>query len=283
MFGKKRTGSILCPSCGKLVGISDAECLNCGRKNPGMWGLGAVFHHLRRGAWLQQVVFVGTAFLFLATLAVDPTHIGMSGILNLVSPSRESLLRFGMSGAFPIYFLERWWTIFSAGWLHGSLLHIAFNLYWVRLLIPEVAELYGTSRTLIIYTLSSAFAFFATSTLGYLVPVLGAGMTVGASAAIAGLVGAMVHYGRRAGSSLIRRQAWSFAISVIAIGFFIPRADHTAHIAGFIGGWLMGRILDPLKPERGNHTVVAVVCLALTLASVVASLVVQPRLRQLYP
>lgn len=278
MLGKKRTGAILCPSCGKLVGVSDAECLYCGRKNPGMWGLGSVFQSLGRGAGLQQIVYVGTAFLFFATLAVDPSNIGMSGLFNLASPSRESLLRFGMSGAIPVYLLDRWWTVLSAGWLHGNLLHIAFNLYWVRMLVPEIAELYGTSRTVILYTVSSAFAFFATSTLGYFVPFLGAHLTVGASAAIAGLVGAMVYYGRRAGSSLIRRQAWSFAITVIAIGFFIPRADNTAHIAGFIGGYLTGRLLDPLKPERGDHTAAAVVCLLLTLASVVASLLVPLRL-----
>lgn len=274
MFGKKRTGSILCPSCGKLVGVSDAECLSCGRKNPGMWGLGALLHRLGRGAAMQQVVIVGTAFLFFATLAVDPSNIGMHGLFGLVSPSRESLLRFGMSGAIPVFYLDRWWTVFSAGWLHGSLLHIGFNIYWARFLVPEIAELYGTSRTILIYVLSSAFAFLTTSTLGYFVPFFGAPLTVGASAAIAGLVGAMVYYGRRAGSSLIRRQAWSFAISVIAIGFFIPRADNAAHIGGFVGGYLLGRLLDPLKPERGDHTVAAVVCLVLTLASVVASLVV---------
>lgn len=277
-MAKKRTGSILCPSCGKLVGVSDAECLYCGRKNPGMFGLGGVFQRLGRGAGLQQVIYVGTAVLFVATLAADPSNIAMSGLTNLLSPSRESLLRFGMTGAFPIYYFDRWWTILSAGWLHGNLLHIAFNLYWVRMLVPEVAELYGTSRTVILYTVSSAFAFFATSTLGYFQPFLGAPLTVGASAAITGLMGAMVYYGRRTGSSLIRRQAWSLAITVIAIGFLIPHADNAAHIAGFLGGYLTGRWLDPLKPERGDHTFVAVACLVLTLASIVASLLLPVRL-----
>ena len=53
------------------------------------------------------------------------------------------LFRFGASGAIPVFRFDRWWTIFSAGWLHGGLLHIFFNMLWVRQLAPETAELYG--------------------------------------------------------------------------------------------------------------------------------------------
>src|SRR6266851_4618078 len=42
----KRTGSVLCPSCGTLVGVNDAECLTCGRRNPGLWGFTAVLRNL---------------------------------------------------------------------------------------------------------------------------------------------------------------------------------------------------------------------------------------------
>ena len=270
---QRRTGSILCPSCGKLVGVSDEVCLNCGRKNPGMWGLSSLFAGIGKGQGLVQVVIGGTMFLYLAMLAVDPGNIGMGSLWALGAPSQESIVRFGASGAAPVFGLGRWWTILSAGWLHGSLLHIAFNLYWIRFLAPETAELYGVSRTVILYTLSSAFAFAATSTLG-LYGLGGAFLTVGASAPISGLVGALVHYGRRTGSSLILRQAWSYAIMTIVIGFVLPRADNVAHVGGFIGGYLASLLLDPMKPERGNHTVAAVVCLAATAASILASLVI---------
>jgi hypothetical protein len=50
--------------------------------------------------------------------------------------------------------------------------------------------------------------------------------------------------------------------------------DNFAHIGGFAGGYLTALLLDPLKPERGNHQVAAFACLLLTAASVVASLVV---------
>jgi hypothetical protein len=50
--------------------------------------------------------------------------------------------------------------------------------------------------------------------------------------------------------------------------------DNWAHLGGFAGGFLAGLLLDPRKPESGNHAAAAVVCLALTVASIVASLVV---------
>ena len=77
----------------------------------------------------------------------------MGGLGSLLAPSPEMLFRFGASGAIPVFRFDRWWTIFSAGWLHGGLLHIFFNVMWVRQLAPETAELYGPGRTVIIYTI----------------------------------------------------------------------------------------------------------------------------------
>jgi len=99
----------------------------------------------------------------------------------------------------------------------------------------------------------------------------GASVTVGASAAIYGLLGALVYYGRRTGSRLVHAQAMSWAISMFVLGLIVPGIDNYAHAGGFIGGFLAGRFLDPLKPERINHIVGALVCLGLSLLSIIAS------------
>jgi rhomboid protease GluP len=273
MFGRPRTGSTLCPSCGKLVGVNDEVCLNCGRKRPGMWGLTAVLRHLGKDMGFVQAVMVGTAFLYVAMLVVDPSGIRMGGLLSIGAPSGQSLLRFGAAGGIPVFLLRRWWTVLSAGWLHAGLLHIGFNLYWIRLLAPETAELYGAGRMVIIYTISSIVGFLASSAAFFLPVLGGAGLTVGASAPILGLLGALVYYGRRVGSSIVGRQAWSYAIFMIVFGFVMARVDNWAHIGGFAGGYLGGMLVDPRKPETGNQIAVAVVCLILTAASIVASLV----------
>ncbi|HVT59077.1 MAG TPA: rhomboid family intramembrane serine protease [Thermoanaerobaculia bacterium] len=275
MLGRQRSGSVLCPSCGKLVGVADERCLNCGRRNPGMWGFTAAFGRLGRDMGFVQAVIGGCILFYILMLTVDPQHIGGSGLFNLLSPSPESLLRFGASGAIPVFLLHRWWTLLSAGWLHGSLLHIGLNLYWVRILAPEVAELYGAGRMVIIYTASSVAGFLLSSALGLI--GLGGALTVGASAPLLGFLGALVYYGRRAGSRTVGNWAWSYALFMIVLGF-LPiggvRIDNAAHIGGFAGGYLVGLLLDPLRPERGDHLVAAVVCLVATALSVVASLVV---------
>jgi membrane associated rhomboid family serine protease len=271
---QQRTGSTLCPSCGKLVGVNDEVCWNCGRKHPGMWGLTSVFRKLGRDLGFVQIVIGGSVFLYLAMLAVDPSGIRMGGLFNLAAPSGEALLRFGASGALPVFLLDRWWTLLAAGWLHAGLLHIGFNIYWVRFLAPETAEMYGAARMVLIYTISTVTGFAMSSAWNYLTgnPFH---LTVGASAPILGLLGALLYYGRRTGSQAIKRFAWSYAAFMIVFGFLMARVDNWAHIGGFAGGYLAGLLLNPMKPERGNHVFAALVCLLLTAASVVASLIVQ--------
>jgi rhomboid protease GluP len=101
----------------------------------------------------------------------------------------------------------------------------------------------------------------------------GGQFTVGASAAIFGLLGALVYYGRRGGSSHLGSQALSYAIILGLFGFIMPGIDNYAHAGGFAGGYLASRWLDPLKAERVDHLVAAVVCLGLALLSIVGSVV----------
>ncbi len=178
----------------------------------------------------------------------------------------------------PVFGFGRWWTVLSAAWLHAGVLHILFNMMWVRDLAPATARLYGPGRAVIIYTVSAIAGFTASSLAGAFLPFLprflsGAGFTVGASAPIFGLVGALLYYGRRGGSSHIGQQAKSLAITMAIFGFIIPGIDNWAHGGGFAGGWLAARWLDPLKPERADHVLVALVCLVLSLLSVGFSVV----------
>jgi rhomboid protease GluP len=272
MFQRQRSGSVLCPSCGRLVGVSDKECPYCGRRNPGMWGLTSWLRRLGRDMGFVDAVIGGCVLIYLLMLVADPQGIQMGGLFSLLGPSTLSLLRFGASGVVPVFLLHRWWTPLSAGWLHGGLLHIGFNLYWVRFLAPAIAELYGPSRMVIIYSVSSIAGFLLSSSVGLV--GLGGRLTVGASAPILGLIGALVYYGRRSGSRAIGAQAWSFAITTLVFGFLMRGIDNYAHIGGFAGGFLSGKILDPLKPERGDHQAAALIFLVLTAAAVVASLLV---------
>ena len=278
MFKRQTTGSVVCVSCGYLVGVNDDRCYNCGRRNPGLWGFAPALRSL--GHDLGFVPFV-TAFCILMyglTLLQGGLVLG-GGLFNLLPANPISLLLFGASGETPVVRLNRWWTPLSAGWLHGNLLHIVFNLMWIRQLAPAIGELYGPGRMVIVYTAGSVVGFTTTTLAGVVfgdvnIPFLSPGsMTMGASAAIFGLLGALVYYGRRSGSHLIRSQAISWATTGIVFGFLIPGIDNYAHAGGMLGGYLAGRWLDPLTPERIDHMVIAVVCLAAAVLAVIVSVI----------
>jgi rhomboid protease GluP len=125
---------------------------------------------------------------------------------------------------------------------------------------------------------AGVFGFAASSLAGaylrFMPRILsGADITVGASAAIFGLLGAMVYYGRRSGSSAVGGQALNLAVIMGVFGLIMPGIDNYAHGGGFLGGFLTARLLDPLKRERVDHLLIAVICLGLSLLSVIGSVV----------
>ena len=276
MFKRQTTGSVVCASCGYLVGVNDDRCYHCGRRNPGLWGFAPALRSLGHDLGFVPFVIGTCVIVFGLTLVASHGEIGMGGIMNLLAPNHRALMLFGASGAFPIFVLGNWWSVLSAGWLHGSLLHIAFNLMWIRQLAPAVGEFYGPGRMVIIYTIAGVVGFSASSAVGYLqipIPFLQGGeLTVGASASIFGLLGALVYYGRRSGSRHVRAYATSWALTAALMGFVIPGIDNWAHGGGFVGGYLAGRLLDPLTPERINHMAIAVVCLALSVLAIIVSI-----------
>jgi rhomboid protease GluP len=100
----------------------------------------------------------------------------------------------------------------------------------------------------------------------------GASLTVGASASVFGLIGALMHYGRVSGSSLIREETKRFAIMGLVFGLVMPGIDNFAHGGGFLGGYLASKFFNPLTRERGDHLLIAAICLILSLAAVVLSI-----------
>src|SRR5262249_58946896 len=160
-------------------------------------------------------------------------------------PSVESLWALGASGALA-WRAGRWWTILTAIYLHGGLLHILFNVLWIRQLGPAVEELYGSARLVIIFTVAGALGFLFSDWANV-------ALTSGASGSIFGLFGAMVVYGHRRGGTygkLIFQQYGMWAV-ILFIYALLPgtRVDNFAHAGGFIGGGLSARSL-PLRPRR---------------------------------
>jgi rhomboid protease GluP len=269
MFKRKTEGSVLCTSCGVLVGVNDPTCYNCGRRNPGLWGFAPALRALGSDLGFINIVTGGTIIMYVLSLVMSRqgTSIGLE-------PNGVALQILGGSGAVPVFGRGWWWTVLTAGWLHGGILHIFFNVLWIRQLGPEIANLYGAGRMVIIYTIAGIVGFTLSSVLGLVnIPFFGAGLTVGASASIFGFLGALVHYGRRTGSSHARQMGLQYALFMGIMGFVFAGVDNAAHLGGFIGGYLASMLMDPLKPERIDHIVIAVGCLVVTFAAVIYTVI----------
>jgi rhomboid protease GluP len=170
MFKRQRTGSVVCASCGSLVGVNDDQCYSCGRRNPGLWGFAPVLRRLGNDLGFVSIIVYGCGAMYvtalLLTMMLGGDIMGGGGPLGLLAPATQIQVFLGASGAYPVFGLGRWWTILSAGWLHASILHIFMNMMWVRNLGPATADLYGGPRMVIIYTIGSAAGFLLSSLLG---------------------------------------------------------------------------------------------------------------------
>ena len=262
----KKKKAILCPNCKSLISKDEPRCPHCGIARPGSWW--------KKNRWTQG--FRDTDQLLMAIIY---TNIGMyilSMLLNirgsslsldpftLLSPDNRSLLVLGATGTIPIDRFGRWWTLVSANYLHGGILHILFNMFALRQVGYLVVEEYGTYRMFIIYTLGGISGFL----LSYLV---GVPLTIGASAAICGLIGAVLYYGKSRGGAygqIIFRQIGGWALGIFIFGFLVPGINNWGHGGGMLAGVVLGFLLGYQEKRRENlfHKLLAGLCMIATVA-----------------
>src|SRR5581483_11403945 len=166
----------MCPNCRAFVTTSDRVCPYCevslgtrpvDRRNPGEI-LGGLIPQARFTT--VMILLINTA-LFLA---------------QYVSPE-SGLMQWGASIPAPLMH-GQWWRLITAGFLHGGIFHILMNSWVLFDLGAEVELLYGTSRLIVFYFVSTVTGFWTSSHLGF-------HSSVGSSAGIFGLIGAMLAFG----------------------------------------------------------------------------------------
>jgi membrane associated rhomboid family serine protease len=261
---RKTSGAILCPSCGRLTNADAPVCLVCGRRNPGMWGFASAWRALRIRDFTTAVI-AACVVLYVIALVFDPAAaLRPRGPLDVFSPSLRALTALGMTGAI-VWAHGYWWTLLTAIYLHGSILHILFNMLWIRQLGPAVEEVYGPSRLAVIFTVSGVAGFVVSNFVG--VP-----FTVGASGSIFGLLGALVAYGRRRGGHfgrMVLRQYGQWALLLFVMGFFMSAVNNWAHAGGFAGGFAAGFLLS-FEDHRSESALDRLLASLAVLATVVA-------------
>jgi membrane associated rhomboid family serine protease len=147
-------------------------------------------------------------------------------------------------GMYPVAIAQggEWWRLFTSAFLHGSFIHIAFNMYVLFFLGPTLERILGHTRFIILYLLAALGGSVASYWFSDLQTV-----SVGASGAIFGLMGALIVAGRRLRYD-IKQVIFLLAINVV-IGFFSPGVDWRAHFGGLVVGAAVAAVMV-LPPKR---------------------------------
>ena len=148
-----------------------------------------------------------------------------------------------------------WWRLLTAAFLHAGLLHLLFNLYALFVVGSLVEEVLGPARLFGIYMVAALTGSLASYTLN-------SHLSVGASGAIFGLMGAALVAGLRHPDdwAVLSANHWKglfiwAAYSLIG-GFTTTGIDNAAHIGGLVGGAAVAVVLV----RRSHALAVAVLC-----------------------
>ena len=261
--GAKQGRPRLCPNCGTLVGASASKCHQCGASMT--FSLAAASKSLSRllptTSPVTYAILTLSCVLYALSLVItirlngglQGGSGGMGGIFNFGGIDGEVLQRLGASmplfglGPFPGD-IHQPWRLIMAIFLHGSLLHIGFNMWVLMDVGPILEELYGSARYL--------FVYIATGVAGYLLSSAMGKFSVGGSGALLGLIGVLLALttGRRDASlQMLRGQLIRWLIYIAVMGFLFRGIDNYAHLGGCIAGYLLGRSMAPREPVSAEE------------------------------
>jgi len=191
---------------------------------------------------VTQAIFGINVAVFLGML--------FAGVSIIDSPSGQDLVNWGANCG-PYTLSGQWWRLLSCVFVHGSLVHIAFNM-WSLWNVGSLAEsVYGHWTFAAIYLISGLAASVASLVWNPQV------LSVGASGAIFGIVGALIASFYLGGLPIPRAQGM-FASLIIFAGYSLFRGfessgiDNGAHVGGLLSGLILGAAITKVAPNRDS-------------------------------
>ncbi len=185
---------------------------------------------------------------------VTYTIMGITIFIYLLQMAAQTFLDVDLPGIYGMKVNEliaagEIWRLFTPMLLHGSILHILFNMYALRALGPSLEQHYGHGRFLMLYILAG----FAGNVASF---ALSANPSLGASTSLFGLFGAegvfLYHnrdlFGERAKAGL--NQILRLAVLNLVISL-APGIDMWGHIGGLAGGVLFAWFAGPVLKLEG--------------------------------
>lgn len=224
----------MCPHCRAFIDQRSRKCEYCGEDLPVTAAKRIRREERLRGLSTQLsfttlILLLLNVAIFVASWILSFRYTGDIDLLGGIDAEVLHLL--GAKFRFSITMQGEWWRVITANFLHGGLLHLAFNTMSLFNLAPLAEQLFGTSRFIVIYFFTGIFGFVAST-------VWTDSLSIGASASICGLVGALYAMGRIGSNSALRSLAQRWIIGIAIFGFLFPAIDNAAHLGGLVCGFV---------------------------------------------
>ena len=195
-------------------------------------------------------------------IAINVLAFLITFVMSGANLSALNLLKYGGLYSYAVESGEVW-RLLTAGFLHGGLLHLLFNMYSLYLIGTQIENFVGKWKFLGIY-------FGSMITAGLMSILLSPNaVSIGASGAIFGLLGALVYFGyhyRLYLGSILRNQIIPLIVINLLLGFTISGIDNAAHIGGLIGGLLISMALGVRGKEGKQDRINGVITYTIYLA-----------------
>jgi rhomboid protease GluP len=253
----------MCPSCGTLVGTTATRCHECGANV--RFGMAAASRSLGRmmptNAPVTYCLLSLCCLLYGISLLYSiragnpwmPEGGGFSALMGIGGIDGKTLDILGATRpAGYIISYNQWWRLITAIFLHGSLMHIVFNMWVIMDIGPMVEELFGSARYLFLYIATGAF--------GYVVSSLAGHFSVGASGSLLGLIGLLLASTTRsssASSQMLKSNLIRWIVYIAVMGFMFSGIDNYAHFGGLAAGFALGKLFIDRPPQGQTETRIA--------------------------
>lgn len=260
----------LCPACGQLVGVGATRCSACGANLA--FSPAAVARSARRFVPheypVTAVLLGANALVFVITTGLGAlTRQGLVGSFLAGAPFVWTL-----TGAFAQSVLDgEWWRLVVPMFVHGGIMHVAFNSMALADLGPAVEHNYGSARYLFLYVMTGILGFVASVAWSLMTGT--PHLSVGGSGAVLGIVGVLLAITVKRGGVFMERVRAQLLRSIgytLLLGFVI-NVDNAAHVGGLAAGFALGMAMKDRPPATPLARNVAVGLAASAAVTVVAA------------
>lgn len=241
----------MCPHCRAIIDSQAKTCAYCGNDLP-VTAAKRIRREKRmrlagaRSSFTTMILLLINAALFVASWILTARFTGESGFLAGIDG--QVLLMLGAKYRLSILLHGEWWRLITANFLHGGLLHLGFNTMSLFNLGPLAEEIFGTYRFLVLYLVTGLCGFLAST-------FWSDSLSIGASASICGLIGAMYGFGRINFNSQLKSVVLRWVIAIAVFGLLFPAIDNAAHFGGLVAGFGFAYVVGVPGPDSKTESI----------------------------